>query len=84
MTNYIRSRGTIAPKGRTAYLMRFQYQGSRQYLYGAAPEPVVEEVQWHWNDRDAYLSGCEDDTRHGTAVGWEFLGSVACPLTQRS
>ena len=74
MTNYIRARGTIAPKGRTAYVMQFQFQGSRQYLYGAAPESVVEEVQWHRNDRDAYLDGCEQDTRNGTAVGWEFLG----------
>ena len=74
MTNYIRKQGTIAPKGRTAYVMQFQFQGSRQYLYGAAPESVMEEVQWHHNDRDAYLDGCEQDTRNGTAVGWEFLG----------
>ena len=72
-TTYIRARGTIAPKGRSAYRMRYQYQGSQQY-YGAAPNEIVVEVQWHRNDREAYLSGCEDDTRRGTAVGWEFLG----------
>ena len=74
MSNYLRAFGTIARKGRTAFLLRYPYQRSRQYLYGPAPTEVVEEVQWHRNDRDAYLSGCEDDTRHGTAVGWEFLG----------
>ena len=67
-------KGTIAPKGRTAYKMKYQYQGTRQYLYGAAPEPVEVQVQWHRNDRLAWLSGCENDTRNGTAVGWEFLG----------
>lgn len=66
--------GAIAPKGRTAYLMRFQYQGTRQYHYGAEPEPVVEEVQWHRNDHEAHQSGCDDDTLNGSAVGWEFLG----------
>ncbi len=71
---YIRKFGKIVPKGRTAYTMRFQYSGAAQYLYGAAPEPVVEEVQWHRNDRDAYLQGCADDTCNGTATGWEFLG----------
>ena len=74
MTNYIRARGNITPKGRTAYVMRFQFRGERQYLYGAAPEPVVEEVQWHRNDREAHLQGCSDDTLHSTAVGWKFLG----------
>ena len=74
MINYLRAFGTIAPKGRTAYVMRYQYQGERQYLYGAAPEPVLEVVEWHRNDRDARLSGCENDTMNGTAVGWEFLG----------
>jgi hypothetical protein len=74
MTNYIRKQGTIAPKSKTSYVLRFQYQGSRQYLYGAAPNEIVEERHWFRNDRDAYLWGCESDTRHGTAVGWEFLG----------
>jgi hypothetical protein len=73
-TTFIRQRGTIAPKGRTAYKMKYQYHGARQYLYGAEANEVIEEVQWHRNDREAYLSGCEDDTRHGSAVGWEFLG----------
>ena len=69
----LRKMGTKVPKGKNPYCVKTQYQGVRQYLYGAAQEPILAQIIWARNPAQAYQMACDLDTLQGTAVGWEML-----------
>ncbi len=65
--------GTIAPKGKTQFIIELGHTTGNDYLAGRVNTTLEHQVVYARNAHEATLIAECLDTKHGTATGWEVL-----------